>query len=81
MQSPARSSIQWKPSALRLIKIHSRSSWTRLPLIFSQSAYTTIANKPMQMAAAAMVCLPCLVLFFIFRDKMIGNLTMGGIKG
>lgn len=50
-------------------------------LNFSQSAYTTIANEPMQMAAAAMVCLPCLVLFFMFRDKMIGNLTMGGIKG
>lgn len=50
-------------------------------LNFSQSYYTTTSNEPMQMAAAAMVCIPCVVLFFIFRDKMIGNLTMGGIKG
>ncbi len=50
-------------------------------LNFSQSYYTTTSSEPMQMAAAAMVCIPCIVLFFIFRDKMIGNLTMGGIKG
>lgn len=50
-------------------------------LSFSQSYYTTTSSEPMQMAAAAMVCIPCVVLFFIFRNKMIGNLTMGGIKG
>lgn len=50
-------------------------------LNFSQSYYTTTSSEPMQMAAAAMVCIPCIVLFFIFRNKMIGNLTMGGIKG
>lgn len=50
-------------------------------LNFSQSATNAISSEPMQMAAAAMVCIPCLVLFFAFQDKMIGNLTMGGVKG
>lgn len=50
-------------------------------LNFSQSSNNAITSEPMQMAAATLVCLPCLVLFFIFRDKMVGNLTMGGIKG
>lgn len=50
-------------------------------LNFSQSNTNAISSEPMQMAAAALVCLPCLALFFVFRDKMVGNLTMGGIKG
>lgn len=50
-------------------------------LNFSQSNTNAISSEPMQMAAATLVCLPCLVLFFAFKDKMIGNLTMGGIKG
>lgn len=50
-------------------------------LNFSQSSTNAISSEPMQMAAAALVCIPCLVLFFAFQDKMIGNLTMGGVKG
>ena len=51
MQSPARSSIQWKPSALRFRKIHSRSSCTRLPLIFSQSAARIFLSMVMPFSA------------------------------
>lgn len=50
-------------------------------LNFSQSSTNAISSEPMQMAAAALVCIPCLVLFFMFQDKMVGNLTMGGLKG
>lgn len=50
-------------------------------LNFSQSTTNAISSEPMQMAAAALVCIPCLILFFAFQDKMTGNLTMGGIKG
>ena len=50
-QSPARSSSQWKPSALRLINSHSRSSWTRLPLIFSQSAASCFLSMVMPFSA------------------------------
>ena len=50
-------------------------------LNFTNSNINAITSEPMQMAAAALVCIPCLVLFFIFRNKMVGNLTMGGLKG
>ena len=42
---------------------------------------TIISKTPVQMAAAMICCAPCVVLFLIFKDKMIGNLTMGGLKG
>jgi ABC-type glycerol-3-phosphate transport system permease component len=35
---------------------------------------------PMRMAACIMMITPIIILFVIFRDKMIGNLSMGGIK-
>lgn len=40
-----------------------------------------ISSTPIQMAAAMIVCFPCIVVFLIMKDKMVGNLTMGGIKG
>lgn len=36
---------------------------------------------PFQMAASAIMTLPTLILFVAFREKLMGNLTMGGIKG
>ena len=39
------------------------------------------ASKPIQLAACLLTCLPVLVLFAVFKDKIMGNVTMGGIKG
>ena len=36
---------------------------------------------PLRMAAAMLLCVPCILLFVIFKKKMLGNLTLGGIKG
>lgn len=36
---------------------------------------------PLKIASALMVLAPVLVLFLIFHKKLLGNLTMGGIKG
>ncbi len=40
-----------------------------------------LSNAPARMAAAALMLLPVLVIFLIFHKKLLGNLTMGGIKG
>lgn len=48
---------------------------------FSQSNTNAISSEPMQMAAAALVCLPCLLLFLSIQHKMVGTMTMGGLKG
>lgn len=39
------------------------------------------ASVPIQLAACLLTCLPILVLFVAFKDKIMGNVTMGGIKG
>ena len=36
---------------------------------------------PSKMAAVVMTALPVLTVFFIFQKKLMGNLTMGGVKG
>ena len=39
------------------------------------------ASVPIQLTACLLTCLPILVLFVAFKDKIMGNVTMGGIKG
>ena len=36
---------------------------------------------PTQLAASFIVCVPIIIMFLIFKDKIIGNITMGGLKG
>ena len=46
-----------------------------------QSDNNTSTSPPIQLAACILACLPVLVLFAAFKDKIMGNVTMGGIKG
>lgn len=39
------------------------------------------ASRPIQLAACLLTCLPILVLFVVFKNKIMGNVTMGGLKG
>lgn len=67
----------------------------QVPLIYLES-YPTIAvgmyrmamtninqlmNVPARMAAACLMLIPVLIIFLAFHKKLLGNLTMGGIKG
>ncbi len=36
---------------------------------------------PVRLAACMLLMLPVVTLFFVFRKKLVGNLTVGGIKG
>ena len=36
---------------------------------------------PMQLTGCIIMCIPSLVLFLIFQEKLMGNLTVGGLKG
>lgn len=38
-------------------------------------------NVPLQLAGCSLVILPTLVLFLIFKNKLIGSLSLGGLKG
>ncbi|MDE6372992.1 MAG: ABC transporter permease subunit, partial [Clostridia bacterium] len=46
-------------------------------------SYTTVgvmSYTPMRMAACIILLVPIFVLFIIFKDKLMGNLTAGGVK-
>ena len=40
-----------------------------------------MSSVPMKMTACIVFVMPILVLYIIFKDKLMGNVTMGGIKG
>jgi N-acetylglucosamine transport system permease protein len=40
-----------------------------------------VSNVPCRCAAASLMLLPILIIFLAFHKKLLGNLTMGGIKG
>lgn len=40
-----------------------------------------MANVPAKMAASLLVVVPTVVLFIIFQGKLLGSLTVGGVKG
>ncbi len=39
------------------------------------------STTPMKLAGSMVITVPILIFFIIFKDKLIGNLTMGGLKG
>lgn len=39
------------------------------------------ASTPIQLAACMLACVPILIVFAAFKDKIMSNVTMGGIKG
>lgn len=86
-----------KNTFFTIFLLHFISFWNdyNTPLIYMPS-YPTIAyglyevtsttqnemsSTPMRMAAAVQMLVPILVIFLIFHDKLLGNLTVGGIKG
>lgn len=47
----------------------------------TDSTVAALSWVPRKLAACIIILLPIMTLFIIFRDKLMGNLTMGGIKG
>ena len=51
--------------------------------LYYVSNYTAnmISTVPMRMAGCIIILIPILVLFIAFNDKLMGNITLGGVKG
>lgn len=49
--------------------------------IFQYSSETAVSSVSVKLAGLLIVCFPTFLLFVIFKDKLIGELTMGGLKG
>lgn len=48
---------------------------------FQNNTINKISTTPHRLAACMIVLAPILVLFLLFRKKLMGNLTIGGLKG
>ena len=48
---------------------------------FVQSPVGDRVHKPVKLAACMLVFIPNFAIFIIFRNKLIGNISMGGLKG
>ena len=48
---------------------------------FQQTNESGASMVPIKLAALIAVALPIFTLFMIFKEKMMGSLTMGGLKG
>lgn len=47
---------------------------------FSLSSKGELTNVPMKLTGCFVLVIPILILFLIFKDKLIGNISMGGLK-
>ena len=45
------------------------------------SSFNYFAKMPVKMAAPMMFLLPVLIIFLCFHKRLLGNLTVGGVKG
>ena len=48
---------------------------------FNTANTNEVAKVPLQFAGCMLLFLPIMVVFILFHNKMIGNLTLGGLKG
>ena len=39
-----------------------------------------LSSAPMRMVACVILALPITTVFVVFKDKVMGNVTMGGVK-
>lgn len=46
-----------------------------------QTNQDTGVSTPLKLAAGILTCIPVVILFLVFRNKIMSNITMGGIKG
>lgn len=49
--------------------------------VMAQSSDNGLATVPMRMTGTMIMFLPILAVFLVFQKRLIGNLTVGGIKG
>ena len=47
---------------------------------FTFSTNSVLGSVPIKMAGNFLIFIPILIVFLIFRNKLLGNISMGGIK-
>lgn len=49
--------------------------------VMSQSSMNGLSTVPMRMTGTMIMLIPILIVFLVFQRRLLGNLTVGGIKG
>lgn len=49
-------------------------------LKFGESTEGAVSSMPVQLAGALIVSIPAFLLFFVFRNTLVGNVAVGGLK-
>lgn len=73
----------WKDYQTPLIYLESYPtvSYGLWQILFLSTPTKGMGRVPMKMAGSVLVVLPLIIVFLIFQRRLLGNLTMGGIKG
>jgi ABC-type glycerol-3-phosphate transport system permease component len=70
----------WNDYQTPLLYLPSYATIARSLFAMSQRSQGDFATVPFRMAGCLLLALPILVLFLIFKEKLMGNLSMGGVK-
>lgn len=70
----------WNDYNTALIFLPSHPTLSYGMLMFEKNTDTELSSVPMKLAGCIMLLMPILVVFLIFHDKLIGNISLGGLK-
>ena len=71
----------WNDYQVPLLYLPSRPTFSYGLYYVSNYTGNTISTVPMRMAGCIIILIPILVLYIAFKEKLMGNITMGGVKG
>lgn len=71
----------WNDYQMPLLYLPSRPTLSFGLYYISNNTANMISTVPMRMAGCIIILIPIVVIFTIFSDKLMGNITLGGVKG
>ena len=70
----------WNDYQYALMYIPDKPTLSFGTYLISTARLQELNNTPVKMAACFMLIVPVLIVFIIFKEKLMGNLSMGGLK-
>ncbi len=71
----------WNDYQIPLLYLPSHPTLSWAVYTLSLTVSTGMTSAPVKMASCAIMVVPTIAVFIIFRNKLMGNLSMGGLKG
>lgn len=71
----------WNDYYIPMIYLPSKPTIAYALYCLQMDSGNTVSSVPAKMAGSIIVFMPVFILFLIFKKKLIGNLTVGGLKG